>query len=136
MPGLKSVWYRIQEEVRHGLAMNPPLVPTDADQKIIDKIAAYIIKRKMTTAAILFLETGKPLNFVASQFLVFIQPFATFLLNQQEYERFTRILEHRQGVELLIQAINRADTEGLASFMRDEETPEETDRGDQEETRT
>lgn len=116
--------------------MNPPLVPTDDDRKIIDKIAAYIVKRKLTTAAILFLETGKPLNFVASQFLVFIQPFATFLLNQQEYERFTRTLEHRQGVELLIQAINRADADGFASFMREDESSEKTDRGDQEETRT
>jgi len=89
--------------------MPPPLELTPEDEQAVSKVAAVIARRNLATPAIMVLETGRPLNFVASQFLVFLQPFATMLLNPREYERFTRILEHREGVNVLVEAIMRAD---------------------------
>ena len=89
--------------------MPPPLVLTPEDQQLIAKVAAMIVKRRLAAPAIMALEMGRPLNFIASQFLVFLHPFATALLKPAEYERFTRILEHREGVDVLIEAISRTD---------------------------
>ena len=114
-----SLWHRLRNGIKHALAMPPPLVLTDDDRQVVDKVAGMVVKRRMTVPAIMLLETGRPLNFIASQFLVFIQPFATMLLNPREYERFALILEHREGVEVLIQALTRLDAEGAASVMRE-----------------
>jgi len=85
--------------------MPPPLVLTPEDEKLVAKIASMIERRQLSAPAIMVLEMGRPLNFVASQFLVFLRPFATMLLNPKEYERFVAILEHREGIEVLIRAI-------------------------------
>ena len=79
------------------------------DEELVAKVANMIAKRRLTSPAIMALEVGRPLNFVASQFLAFIAPFATMLLNEQEYRRFTEILEHRESVDVLVRAIVRAD---------------------------
>jgi hypothetical protein len=72
---------------------------------IIAKIVDMIARRRLVAPALMALEMSRPINFVASQFLVFVQPFATMLLNAREYERFVRILEHRDGIGTLIERI-------------------------------
>ena len=118
-PKNESLWHRLITSVKNAFAMPPPLVLTDEDRALVEKVAAIVVKRRLTVPAILMLETGRPMNFIASQFLVFIQPFATMLLNPREYERFASILEHREGVEVLIQALSRLDAEGSRSVMKE-----------------
>jgi hypothetical protein len=87
----------------------PPLELTPEDKTIVEKIARTIARRRLVTPAIMVLETGRPLNYVASQFLTFLHPFATAILNTAEYERFVHILEHREGVDVLVDALTRAE---------------------------
>ncbi len=94
----------------HAFAMPAPLELTAEDQELLDRVAAMVVRRRLTTPATMFLEMGRPLNYVASQFMQFVQPFATMLLSQDDYARFAKILEHRQGVGALLRAISDAES--------------------------
>mgnify|MGYP001562322087 CR=1 FL=1 len=75
------------------------------DEALLDRLAAEVAKRRMQAPAILFLESVKPLNFVGSQALVFLQPLVGALFSTVQWERVTAILERREALELLIRRI-------------------------------
>jgi hypothetical protein len=99
------LWVRIRRAVGHALAIPPSLQLTPEDEQLLARIAAMIVRRGLGAPAIMLLDTVRPLNFVASQFLVFLGPFATVLLKPADYDRFVALLENRQGVDMLIKAI-------------------------------
>ncbi|HUT04749.1 MAG TPA: hypothetical protein VM163_12755 [bacterium] len=84
---------------------------TDFQKQIMEKIAKKVIRWHATVPAILMLESMKPLNFVGSQFLVAIGPFADVLFNPDEYEQFALAMERRESVEYLLQRIEALDAE-------------------------
>ena len=43
----------------------------EEEDAVLDKLARKVVARRMAVPAILFLESTKPLNFIASQVLVF-----------------------------------------------------------------
>jgi hypothetical protein len=81
------------------------------DQALFDKIADRIARRSLAVPAIFFLESSKPLSFVGSQALVFFEPFIRAVVNVPSYDRFVSLMEQRENVERLIQAIERRDAE-------------------------
>ena len=83
-----------------------PLAPDD--QALFDRLAAWIVERRMETPAILFLESVRPLSFVGAQAMHFLQPLASVLFNGPEYARLARLLEERDNLEILVAAIERA----------------------------
>jgi hypothetical protein len=118
-----SIWIRLKRTMNHAFAMPPPLDLSDDDRAILDRIADMVVRRRLTAPAIMILELARPLNFVAGQFLHFVGPFATLLLKEPEYKRFAEILEHRQGIDALLNAINsRASNDEPAET----DTPPET----------
>jgi len=86
-----------------------PLTPEQ--EVILDKIAKKVVYWRMTTPAILFLESVKPMNYVGSQMLVFFEPFVQALFNVKEYNEFIRIMEERENVERLLVKIEKFDAE-------------------------
>lgn len=82
---------------------------TDADRALLAQLAMAIARRRMVMPAILFLESLKPLSYVGSQAMIFLRPFLTPFLNTERYERLTQILERREGLDALVQAIEQAD---------------------------
>lgn len=91
--------------------MPAPLELSDDDRAVLNRVARMLARRRLTSPALMLLEMSRPINFIASQFLVFMHPFATALLNPAEYGRFTRILEHREGMDALIDAITTCSTD-------------------------
>ncbi|MBI4726605.1 hypothetical protein HY768_05195 [candidate division TA06 bacterium] len=78
-------------------------MPSPERQKeLLAKIADQIVKRKLTTPAILFFESVKPLSFVGSQALVFLQPIIQAFLNRREYDEIVLMMEERENVEKLL----------------------------------
>ena len=74
----------------------------DEDRALLDKLADGIARRRLTTAALFFLESMKPLGFLGSQAMRFFQPIVQIVWTSPEsYERLARILERRGSVELL-----------------------------------
>ena len=80
---------------------------THEDRELVERLAGFVVRRNMTTPALLMLESGRPLNFVGSQLLAFMSPFLTFIFSPPEYDRFVAILEKRSSIDLIIQAIEK-----------------------------
>jgi hypothetical protein len=79
--------------------------------EIIHKIAQKVVDLKLTTIAIVMLESGKPLSFIGSQLMVFFQPIFTSVFPFTQYDEFAALLEERKNVEILIREIERLDEE-------------------------
>ena len=76
-----------------------------ADRQLVERLARFVVRRRMTVPVLMVLETGRPLNFIGSQFLAFLAPFLTLIFSQTEYDRFVRLLDKRKSVDLIIDAI-------------------------------
>lgn len=92
------------------------------DQEILDRLAAWVVERRMTAPAILFLESHRPLSFVGSQAMIaaspvvhvfegFFQAFAGAGWQHGVYQRFAEMMGDRDNVERLIVTIERQSQE-------------------------
>ncbi len=74
-------------------------------EALIRRVAAEVVRRRLATPAVLVLETGKPLSFLGSQALVFLEPMVRAFLAPPDYDLLVRILEDRSRVERLVEVI-------------------------------
>jgi hypothetical protein len=81
-----------------------PLADSERDA-ILNRIADGIVRRKMETPAILFLEMHKPLSFVASQGLIVTSPFVAPFVGLENVQIVSQLLADRNNVELLVRHI-------------------------------
>jgi hypothetical protein len=72
------------------------------EEALLDAVAARIAKMGLGVPAIFFLESSKPLSFLGSQFLVFIEPFVKTFIDIKNYDKFCLMMEDRSNVEKLI----------------------------------
>ncbi len=88
------------------------------DQEILDRLASWVVAKRMTAPAIIFLESHRPLSFVGSQAMIaagpiahFFEPFLQHLIGpgyeHAVYKRFAGLMEDRDNVERMIIAIER-----------------------------
>src|SRR5216683_8117952 len=91
-----------------------PLTSEERDA-IINRIAGGIVRRRMETPAILFLEMHKPLSFIASQSLVATSPFIAPFIGIQNVQTASKLLADRNNVEILISRIEELAQSGSQS---------------------
>ncbi len=87
-----------------------------SDEELIDAVAKRIVGMRLGVAAVFFLESTRPLSFIGSQVLVFLEPFVQAFLDTANYQRFARLMEDRKNFEHLIDRIELLDEE-----MREQE---------------
>lgn len=76
---------------------------SEEDFELLHRMADWLVKRNLAEPAIMALETCKPLNFVGAQALVFLKPFVHMVFRKKdEFDRFTRLLEHRKTIQKFI----------------------------------
>ena len=92
-----------------------PDEPSDDERRIIEKTARLIVERRLAAPALFLLESMRPLSFVASQGLLFLQPIVEHILTVPEYQSFQRMLERRENIDRLVEQIERFEDERLAS---------------------
>jgi len=103
-------WLRFREGLRHAFALEGPYGPLTAeDHELLAKLADFVVRRRMAAPALLFLNSVRPLNAIGSQAMVFLRPFLTPLLKPADYDRVTKILERREGIAALVDAIEAAE---------------------------
>ncbi len=102
MSGAKQPLY---SEKILGQKLTPP------QREIIDRLAAWAVRRGMTTPAIMFLESIKPLSYVGSQAVIFFSPALEVLFDPVTVNSFATLMEDRKNVELLLREIERRDAE-------------------------
>lgn len=102
----------LKKQWRHAFALQDPEAGwSDAERALAERLAEFIVHRQMGAAAVMALEAGRPLNFLGSQALTFLAPFATLVFSRDEYQRFTRMLERRQCIDLLAEAIAQRESQ-------------------------
>jgi len=80
-------------------------------QQLVDSVANAVVKRRLETPSIFFLEMNKPLSYLAGQGLIVAMPFLAPILGVDRMARFSRFLQTRDNVERLIQRIEELSEE-------------------------
>ena len=93
------------------------VLPAEEDA-VLDKLAKKAVERGMAVPAILFLESIKPLNFIASQVMVFFEPVIQSVFNFRDYNTLRSALEKRESIEILLLKIEEYDSVSMAREKR------------------
>ncbi|MDA0836525.1 MAG: hypothetical protein O3B01_07185 [Planctomycetota bacterium] len=88
-----------------GGPFDPAEVSPERRDEIIDYLALTVVRRKLQTPAIFFLELNKPISTVASSMITFAQPTFGAFFGFKRMAEWAALLDERENVELLIQRI-------------------------------
>lgn len=91
--------------------VSPEEIPEEKREEIIKVLAREIVARRLTAPAIFFLETVKPLSFVGSQAMIFMQPIIQAVFPFRSYNEFSVMMEDRKNVEALLCEMERLESE-------------------------
>ena len=93
--------------LKHAFAVEPdkPVEPTAAQQALIDRFCRQVHARGLTTPALIFLESVRPLNYVSSQTLHFFTPILSVVADAKACRELAEFLEHRGSVDYLCRRI-------------------------------
>ena len=99
--------------LKHAFAVDPPgpAEPTPDQSPAVDKICREVVRRHMTTPALIFLEMSRPLNYIGSQTLHFFQPMISVLTDSAGPRHFAEFLEHRGSIEYICRRIEDLEAE-------------------------
>jgi hypothetical protein len=89
-------------------------VPNEAQGAIVEKLCAEVVRRRMSTPALLMLEMSRPLNYVSAQFLHFAQPILSIVTDTAGYRQFTDFLERRGSIEYICTRLEALETSRTA----------------------
>jgi hypothetical protein len=79
---------------------------TDEDRAMLDKLADGLAKRRLTSAALFFLESSKPMGFLGSQMMMVFRPFIAMAWPEPKtWDRVQNLLEKRGAIELLLRRL-------------------------------
>jgi hypothetical protein len=79
---------------------------SDEDKQFLDALADGLARRRLTSAALFFLESMKPLNFVTSSMMLVLRPVITTVWSEPaRWDRVQRLLEQRGAIELLLRRL-------------------------------
>lgn len=99
-------WHqRLLDGLRHAFALDAAGGLTEDDRKLLATLAMGIVRRRMAMPALLFLRSVRPLSSLGSQAMVFLRPFMTAVFKADLYDRVAAILERRDGIDALVEAI-------------------------------
>jgi hypothetical protein len=85
--------------------------PPPEEEPLLNSIAQKIVDRGLSTPAVIFLESTKPLNVLGCQTLNFLEPIVQSVFSIRNYNDFIRIMENRSNLEKLIQRIESLEEE-------------------------
>jgi hypothetical protein len=96
-------WLKLSATLRHAFAVEPPgaAAPTEPQREVIERVCQELVRRQLTTPALIFIQMSKPLNYVASQAMLFFSPIVAIVTDAQGYDHFATFLEQRGSVEYL-----------------------------------
>ena len=85
--------------------------PTEAQKNALDALCQGIIRRGLTTPAIIGVEMGRPLNFVRSQTMHFFTPLISAFVPTDQWTAVAEFLEHRGSVDWIRNRIEELESE-------------------------
>lgn len=99
--------------LKHAFALEPPgpAEPTEPQRAAIDRVLRLVVARELTTPALMFLESVRPLNYLSAQTLHFFSPFVSALGDARAWDEFAQFLERRGAIDFLCQRLEELDRE-------------------------
>jgi len=73
--------------------------------RVIESVARVIVERRLETPAVLFLESNRPLRFLAGQGLLMALPLIGSFIPPPDVEALSRILDSEDNLDALIARI-------------------------------
>lgn len=97
----------------HAFAVEEPgeAEPDDEARPIVERLCREIVRRRLTTPALLVLEASRPLNFVTSQALHFLSPLLSAVTDARGHEHLARFLERRGSIDYFCNRIEDLERE-------------------------
>ncbi len=86
-------------------------ISKEREIELIEKVAKFIVERKLAPAALMTIESLRPLNFLGSQIMIFVAPFAQILFKAKEYQEFAVLIEKDENINHLLNRIDELDEE-------------------------
>ena len=103
------------------MASDPAL--SAEDLALLDRLANRVVELRMEVPAILALEGGKPLSLVASQAMIFFEPFVQGFFSFPDYRRYATLIERRETIEALLVRIEDRSERARAERSSRGKTP-------------
>jgi hypothetical protein len=103
-------------------------ITAEDEDQVIEWMAKEFYKYGLEAAAILFLESGKPLAFIGSQIgSVFVMPFLPFFGDTAytKGDRFFKVFQKHENVERLIKRLEELSEKGPRDVAREQPTVEQ-----------
>ena len=88
-----------------------PAQPTEAQRPVVDRVCLEIVRRRLTTPALILLETSRPLNYLGAQAMHFLEPIVSAILDGDGYRRFTEFIERRGSVDYFCDRLQEMETQ-------------------------
>ena len=77
----------------------------EGERELVHKLAQFVVRRRMSTVALMTLESSRPLNFIGSQALAFLAPLLSLIFKPADVDRFIHLLERRRSVDFICDTI-------------------------------
>jgi len=99
--------------LKHAFAVEPPgpAAPDPAQAAVIERLLREVVRREMSTPALLFLESVRPLNGIAAYAMHFFEPIVRAVADTRGARAFADFLERRGSIDYLVQALERLSAE-------------------------
>jgi len=99
----------LAEKLKHAFAVEEPgpAEPSEQQREPVDMICREVVRRRLTTPALLFLEMSRPLTTVSAALMQFFGPIATVLIDPTAYRHFAEFIERRGSIEYLCRRIEK-----------------------------
>ncbi len=104
------------------LEHRPPTAPTSFDERerqLCLSFARGVVQRRLTAAAIFFLESMRPMNFVASQGMAFFSPIVNLIFSSESWDEVQSLLEKREALPYIVDLIDYLEYRGLDGIDED-----------------
>ncbi|MCG3181271.1 MAG: hypothetical protein BIFFINMI_03650 [Phycisphaerae bacterium] len=119
-------WKKFKAAIAHAFAVEDGrdrMSPEDI--ALLDKVAAFVVRRRLVAPAILVLESTGPFGFLGSSALTFFRPIVSIVFDTREYERIERLMERRCAADVLIERIELAEHQRVQAGKAKKAPPDE-----------
>lgn len=86
--------------IRHAFAINASSGdPTREQLDVVERLCQEVVRRRLTSAAIAFLEMTRPLNYLGAQALHYFAPMISAIASGRDHEHLASFLERRDAID-------------------------------------
>ncbi len=84
---------------------------TAAEEALVERFCRALVRRRLTAAAMVALETVRPLSGLAAQALYFLSPLLSLVVSPNQIDQWAAFLQRPDALEILCQRLEAFQTE-------------------------